>query len=151
MRLVWMAVLAAPFLSGAAEPSVQVLTAAEIERIEGYWEIDPEHAPEDNIQRCDQSPLKIDISEDGATYRAEMVGIEDSAVESPILARLKLPDGALLIHIQYEGEERLDDQGQPVSWWLVSLNRNEFYWVRHDWMRDGGATVPRRRCESLIS
>ncbi len=140
-----------------SEADAQALSLAETMRaLPGQWELDPAEVPEEDRGdfRCDQSPLEILITQDetgGFRYQSSKRG-DNHADRSPVLS-VPSRSGRPLFMVQYEGETRLGDDGEPVSWALEMPDRDHFYWIRSDWLY--GHPVPRtpmrRRCPLAVS
>ena len=147
MRLILVSLGIAVFGTKAAH--AQLLSYKEIlDSVEGYWGI-PYQADDNEVipLRCDQTPLKITLSrlDNRIIYESNLAGddfIERSDV-SPV------SDGAggyaPCILLQYEGEDRLTEAGEPVQWRLIMTDRDTFYWQRADW-DFSMFTAPRVRC-----
>jgi len=129
--------------------SAQLLTFDEIlVSVEGRWGVPYEHDDNpDNPRRCDQAPLLVRIVEaNGALiFESRDLGT-DEVFRSKVMAAIE-DDGsyAPFILIQYEGELRQTESGEPVTWRLFMTDSDTFYWQRTDWPRDG-FTPPRARC-----
>lgn len=107
--------------------------------VEGYWGwVVPEG--EDNPGSCESDPMRIWLSEDRRRYFSMQESWDETA-EGPILAT-----DPRWILIQYDGEERLTDAGEPVAWVLFMDNPDEFRWIRRDWIGTGRSTYPLVRC-----
>lgn len=133
-----MAILAAL----AANPDV-------LARVQGRWELDPAGSDERGTYTCEAEPLTI-ITDAARARFASSRG--EAATAADIL---EVRDDAFLI--RYDGEDRLDEAGRPVEWFLLLLDGDtRFAWVRRDWIDPStgdiqGATALRRRCPEPMS
>ncbi|MEE2566149.1 hypothetical protein [Hyphobacterium marinum] len=110
--------------------------------VEGYWGwVVPDG--ENNPGSCEDDPVHIWLSEDRHYYYSEKEGSGESA-EGPILST----DPRWIV-IQYEGEERLTEAGEPVAWVLFMDSRDEFRWIRRDWIGTGRSTYSLVRCNDV--
>jgi len=113
----------------------------------GEWALDPEKVDNDENPdfRCGKKTLKTRIT-GGNVYRA-WVDDEKHIDKANIISASNTA-----LTIQYEGEERLMDNGKPHVWLMVFLDEDHFAWVREDWVVDGnikGSTSIRVRCENV--
>lgn len=136
----WKAVSAsalAAFLIPAAARAQDDFHALDV--VEGRWGwVVPEGV--DNPGSCEDDPVRIWLSQDRRHYFS-MSESRDETAEGPILAT-----DPRWILIRYEGEERLADDGEPVAWVLFMDSRDEFRWIRRDWIGTGRSTYPLVRC-----
>lgn len=119
----------------------------------GWWGWVPmADDPEDVAGACENQPMRIWFSEDGERYNSVWVDEDGSehVSTSRILRRLPSTETTAGFLIQYDGEERLDDQGNPVAWYLFMTGPTRFVWVREDWVPNGGTTRPLERCDGSI-
>ena len=107
---------------------------------QGIWELDPNDNTDVGDYKCDKDPMTITIDISEMRYRS----IHDEYVSNASITKV----GDTYFWIEYDDEERLDNSGNPVSWAFVLENRNQFFWIRNDWL-DGDTyegTSMRRRC-----
>lgn len=146
------ALLATP-LAHAGPPLTYEQILAELP---GVWVMIPRDAAAPPMsQLCETASTRISIRQSGANaiYLSEFLGVlpdgkvdEDRFSRSAIRRVAAAPGfGMEGIHVQYEGEDRLDDNGRPVAWILFMPDRDTFYWHMVGWPR-GATTVPSRRC-----
>jgi len=146
----------APERQAISRDSIAYLDALEsdvdaVSAITGVWAADPSLPALQKFNSCDENALRISVDMAAGLYRAVNVtnGFE-------IRAKLLSADGNRF-QIQYADEERLDDAGNPVSWHLVMLDADRFFWVRDDdYLRvdgrlifQGKNTEIRTRCTSV--
>jgi hypothetical protein len=137
-----------PFLMGfPAEAKNDPLTAEEIVKVlPGEWELDPSETSEDQRgdDRCggrSTEVIRITPTEKGLLYESQRGHAPDEpGVHSDILTT----SNAILL--RYEGEKRLTPAGEPVQWLLFMPDKDHFFWMRVDWIENGGRTAMRRRC-----
>lgn len=137
--------LAALFVSGAGFAQ----TPNVLHQVEGYWgwAVTEDDAAADDAgpdHTCNGGPLHIWMSEAGRRYNSRWTGEDDEIATGRVL--MLMPDHHAL-QIQYDGEERLDPDGNPVSWVLLMTSPDSFIWVRRDWIGTGNSTRPMVRCE----
>lgn len=118
------------------------------EMLPGYWGWIRSETETETFGTCADSPLQIWFSEDRRYYYSQHMG-SDQQVTAPILFNLPSSEEAAGFLLQYEGEERLDDDGNPVSWYLLMTAPDRFVWVRNDWVAHGGSTAPLEKCEGI--
>ena len=112
----------------------------------GEWALDPTQVNKDEQPefRCGNETLKTRITADNVySYWWDN---EKNIKHAKIISESKTT-----LTIQYEGEERLMDNGKPHVWLMVFLDEDHFAWVREDWVVDGkikGGTSIRIRCEN---
>ncbi|MEM9839632.1 MAG: hypothetical protein AAF830_10835 [Pseudomonadota bacterium] len=106
----------------------------------GQWEMHPEERGSKSNFSCNQEPLTITIDRTAMRYTSTR---DDYTVVGDILAA----EDQFFI-IRYDGEERLDDNGEPLVWIWLSIDKDTFVWARLDqWMAGNrGTTAPRLRC-----
>lgn len=110
------------------------------------WAVEPGGENSDTYN-CDEVYLTIKVDMTTRTYTGTFLGDE------PIKARI-LDVGEQWFSIQYEGEERLMDNGELQIWYLILIEADKFVWVREDWITDDGvrgSTEPRKRCPVEVS
>lgn len=142
--------LAALFVSVTQARAQDALDA--VRDAEGHWDwaTTPDEAAEARPagrpdQPCLGVTMQIWMSEDGRRFNSQWSGEGDEIATGPVLLVLPERDGFM---IRYDGEDRLDPEGNPVSWILLMTSRDSFVWVRRDWVGTGGSTRPMVRCEA---
>jgi hypothetical protein len=124
-----------------------------LEALPGRWvmEEQSESGKKPEI-RCDSENVVVIRIESGPTSLTYISKHETKdAVEYRSLVKTQSANddvnapGAIVL--QYEGETRLDDKGQPVVWHLLMTDRDTFYWHRQDWP-NGNVTRPSHRCSN---
>ena len=120
-----------------------------IDSIEGEWamELSAEQADKPAFA-CNQMFVRIWIEiEDGAPqYRSQYMnsGVEEPLFKSSINVRYDQHGREFpLIELQYENEDRVTEDGAPVKWWLIMVDKDQFVWRRSDLE---GYSHPRFRC-----
>ncbi len=119
----------------------------------GYWGwVEQEDDPADFSGTCDNHPMRVWFTEAGGRFHSQWaLDVELGHIAtSPVYASVLNPDGRGMIHLAYDGEERIDDQGNRVSWYLVMLDNDAFVWVRNDWVNAGGNTRAMVRCKEWM-
>jgi len=106
---------------------------------EGAWELDPVESEDRGEFVCGQTPLIIEIDRDAKRYHSRSGDFESAGAI--------LNSGEKFIVLEYDGEERLTEAGDPVQWAMIFPDENSFYWYRLDW-EEGSRTGMRRRCKS---
>ncbi|WP_323762412.1 hypothetical protein [Maricaulis sp.] len=141
------ALAAAAFFVPAAAAQDQVLDPVTI--LPGLWGWDTEVREGADYGTCENAPLRIWFSDRGERYNAQNVGSE-AVFTAPVLAHLPATAELAGILIRYDDEDRLDDAGNVVAWWLVMTGENSFIWIRNDWVGTGGSTAPLVRCDDSL-
>jgi hypothetical protein len=100
--------------------------------------------------QCDVDPQTLSFSDDGRTLHARyrILGTTYEAGKSD-KAHYRYRVGAQrgnLLHLELEGETRLDAAGQPVTWELALIDRDTFCWHRNDWPKADACSPPMIRC-----
>jgi|GEM_PF-2112943 len=141
-------------LVGPYAAQAQVLSYEEIlENLSGVWAI-PFSDKEDADLETDCAQLHINIQiedRDGTLYYVAQHGGSEASGTPPheqIVKQAIHTDGRVLhaLHISYENERRLDDDGNPISWYLFMLSQDEFTWTAaHNDLK--GFTPIRTRCD----
>ena len=57
---------------------------------------------------------------------------------------LILDHGKNKYHVSLEDENRLDNEGDPVTWFLILIDPDTYYWRRSDWEENQGTSFVRR-------
>ncbi len=90
------------------------------------------------VNECAEDPRDFVFSRDGKRMSAVHKGLAEagdgdlrSRFEYKVLAAT--PES---LHVALEGETRLDESGQPVTWDLVVFDTNTLRWRRSDWPQD---------------
>lgn len=95
-------------------------------------------------QPCLRTTMRIWMSEDGRRFNSLWSGEGEELYTGPVLLVLPDREGFLL---QYDDEDRRDDNGNLVSWILLMTSPDRFVWVRRDWVSQGNTTRAMVRCE----
>lgn len=131
-------------------PGAEAQTLDPIRQLPGYWGWEMSDLPlEERAGSCADGPLRIWFEEDGARYNSQQVG-EAVIATAPILVNLPSTETSAGFLIRYDGEDRLDDAGRPVAWILIMESADMFYWVRSDWVSEGGRTRSLVRCDEAL-
>ncbi|MGQ7301132.1 hypothetical protein [Marinobacter nauticus] len=99
-----------------------------LEVFDGLWGWEPSNFP----TTCDKNPHTLTFSENGKKAYLEFIKPQGESDENITVYSVHEIKGNR-ITMSIDGEERLDDEGNPVVWDLVLLNKNEYVWHRHDW------------------
>ena len=146
-------------LSGLFPAQAQVLSYEEVlENIPGIWAVpfaeEDGDDPEKTITDCAQSHIRIQITDRNGTlhYIAQHSGRDGVGFppHEQVVEQAIHTDGRVLpaLHIKCENEERLDEDGNSVSWYLFMITRDEFIWSAAHWDLKGFAPI-RTRCEVI--
>ena len=151
-------VLALVFAPSAWTPTAlaqDLLTTDEIVKaLPGIWAMQVAIPPATKrTLQCEHHAIRISFEKaaDGALiYQSQHAGIDPLPDGEDGISRSKVDTVAIrgksvAIVLQYDGEERLDDKGKPVRWWLIMPDRDTFYWHREDWAA-GAVTAASHRC-----
>jgi hypothetical protein len=115
----------------------------------GYWGWESS-LPERADYTCDTNPMRIWFTEEGTRYNSQTAGTVE-LFTSEIIFHLPSTAYSAGFLIQYDGEERVDAEGNLVSWFLIMDGPDQFYWVERNWVSTGGRTDYLVRCQSAIS
>lgn len=131
-----------------------------LENLTGAWGI-PFQKQEDTkgenfVTDCKQLHINITIEERDTElyYIAQHGGLESEGFppHEQIVEQAVHTDGRILpaLKIQYENEGRLDDNGEPLVWYLFMLDKDRFTWsAAHANLK--GFTPIRTRCAASPS
>lgn len=138
------AVALAAFLSPAAsagDPFDAILV------IEGSWGWAPDEIEDAEFGTCEKQPMQIWLTENNTRYHSRIQHSDREYAARFLLQRVTIGDDPGML-IQYEGEARIDDNGDPVAWYLVMPDQDRFYWVRRDWVGQNRRTAHLERCDT---
>jgi len=107
----------------------------------GWVRQDPSNENEEFVD-CGLAAMRVDIDLENMRYNTLFSdGVQEHA-------NILFTEGNFLT-LQYDGEKRLMENGEPHIWTMAFNNKDEFVWVLADWIIDGeikGSTKPLRRC-----
>lgn len=124
--------------------------ASAIEWANGTWELKPGNLVDSELAKsfkCSEYPLTVKIDSQSERYESRLPHAGKS------LATITRKGDEFIV-IEYDGEERVMDNGELHVWIMFFNNPDEFVWIREDWIVDGiikGTTTPRIRCKAGIS
>ena len=127
------------FLSIMLQTS-SVPSAPVLDRAEGRWALDPAETEQRGRFTCEDDPLVISIDKQAMRYRAVTSSSSDDADILTV--------GESFFVLRYDGEERLDENGQPLIWLFYLIDDDHFAWLRDDQVKkqNFGRTALRMRC-----
>ncbi len=111
----------------------------------GTWAA-PDDDPDAGDFICSKKPMTASTNASTQRYRVDYF---DGSGESADILQVDGKSFAL----QYDGEERVMDDGQIQIWHMYFIDKNTFVWVRDDWIKDNkitGYTARRIRCDKPI-
>ena len=114
----------------------------------GLWALDPQYASKEELLEysCKTNPLTISIDKEKNVFKSKHPNSD--ANKAAIIS-----SSANTLEIMYENEERVMDNGELQVWVMYFLDKDNFSWVRQDWIIDGqitGGTSPRMRCPTYL-
>jgi hypothetical protein len=160
IALLGLALAVAPCAAAQARDISPETAAIAEERLSGVWAMmrrDPPESTEGPLfLDCRQHAMEIRFDRDAdgrLVYESKAIGTgaaertpEQRISRGPVRNLIANPRGpGVILVVQYDGEPRLDDEGNPVTWELILIDANTFHWQRADWPNDA-FTPASHRC-----